>query len=38
VEGDKIVVGSDGKTTGGYLDAGAAYVFVRQAKEWTQQT
>lgn len=38
VEGTKIVVGSDGKTTGGYLDAGAAYVFVRQGKEWNQQT
>jgi len=38
VEANKIVVGSDGKTTGGYLEAGAAYVFVRQAKEWSQQT
>jgi len=38
VEGNKIVVGSDGKTTGGYLEAGAAYVFVRQGKEWSQQS
>ncbi|MCC7015059.1 MAG: hypothetical protein IT454_21020 [Planctomycetes bacterium] len=37
LDGDTLVVGARGATTGGFLGAGAAYVFVRNGSTWTQQ-
>ena len=38
VDGDRLLIGASGATQAGYREAGAAYLFVRDGKEWTQQT
>jgi hypothetical protein len=37
LDGNTLLVGARGATTGGFLGAGAAYVFVRNGATWTQQ-
>jgi hypothetical protein len=37
IAGQHVVVGASGKSSGASADVGAAYVFVRNAKSWTQQ-
>ncbi len=37
LSGDTALIGAFGKTVGGRVDSGAAYVFVRSATSWTRQ-
>lgn len=37
ISGDTVVIGAHKHSTGSFYDAGAAYVFVREAGTWSQQ-